>query len=204
MSIAVVLPPEKSRLQALLDHFAIIDDPREQWRVAYPLPEVLYWWCAVPSRTATIMKGSPNGARRIWIRYYHGVPGARWLNLLMNRVDPALFSAAFRAWVRETWPDRAGSRGPSMARPRVAAMTAAPTKHRFISSLPLPPQAVSFSARRRSRPTSQRDHHHSGPDRAARQQGRPQRGAGLDRRHCDEPDHCDCDQEMQEPTICSP
>ena len=38
--------------------------------------------------------------------YYHGVPGARWLNLLMNRVDPALFSAAFRAWVRETWPDR--------------------------------------------------------------------------------------------------
>jgi predicted transposase YbfD/YdcC len=24
----------------------------------------------------------------------------------MNRIDPALFSAAFTAWVRETWPDR--------------------------------------------------------------------------------------------------
>ena len=41
MSIAVVLTPDKSRLRALLDHFAIIDDPREPWRVAHPLPEVL-------------------------------------------------------------------------------------------------------------------------------------------------------------------
>jgi hypothetical protein len=41
MSIAVLLPPEKSRLRALLDHFAVIDAPREQWRVAHPLPEVL-------------------------------------------------------------------------------------------------------------------------------------------------------------------
>jgi hypothetical protein len=41
MSITVLLPPEKSRLRALLDHFAVIDDPREQWRVAHPLPEVL-------------------------------------------------------------------------------------------------------------------------------------------------------------------
>ncbi len=24
----------------------------------------------------------------------------------MNRIDPTLFSAAFTAWVRETWPDR--------------------------------------------------------------------------------------------------
>jgi DDE_Tnp_1-associated len=24
-----------------LDHLAVIDDPRERWRVAYPLPEVL-------------------------------------------------------------------------------------------------------------------------------------------------------------------
>ena len=40
MSIAV-FTPEKSRLRALLDHFAIVDDPREQWRVAHPLPEIL-------------------------------------------------------------------------------------------------------------------------------------------------------------------
>jgi predicted transposase YbfD/YdcC len=33
-------------------------------------------------------------------------PGGRWLTLLMNRIDPNLFSAAFTAWVRETWPQR--------------------------------------------------------------------------------------------------
>jgi hypothetical protein len=31
----------KSRLRALLDHFAVIEDPREPWRVAHPLAEVL-------------------------------------------------------------------------------------------------------------------------------------------------------------------
>lgn len=38
--------------------------------------------------------------------YHHGVPGGRWLTLLMNRIDPGLFSACFSAWVRETWPGR--------------------------------------------------------------------------------------------------
>ena len=42
MSLAAVFIPEKSRLRALLEHFAEIEDPRQQsWRVAYPLPEVL-------------------------------------------------------------------------------------------------------------------------------------------------------------------
>ena len=33
MSLAYVVFGEKSRLKALLDHFAIIEDPREPWRV---------------------------------------------------------------------------------------------------------------------------------------------------------------------------
>lgn len=41
-------------------------------------------------------------------RYDDGVPGGRWLRLLMSRIDPALFSAVFTAWARETWPDRPG------------------------------------------------------------------------------------------------
>jgi hypothetical protein len=28
-----------------------------------------------------------------------GVPGGRWLTILMNRIDPGLFSDAFTAWV---------------------------------------------------------------------------------------------------------
>ena len=34
------------------------------------------------------------------------MPGGRWLTILMNRIDPALFQAAFAGWVRETRPDR--------------------------------------------------------------------------------------------------
>src|SRR5205807_1996136 len=37
---------------------------------------------------------------------HHGVPGERWLTILMNRIDPTLFSSAFTGWVRETWPER--------------------------------------------------------------------------------------------------
>ena len=43
------------------------------------------------------------GFLRGYLPYHHGVPGGRWLTLLMNRINPALFSAAFMAWVREAW-----------------------------------------------------------------------------------------------------
>ncbi len=32
---------------------------------------------------------------RRYLPYHHGVPGSRWLTILMNRIDPDLFSAAF-------------------------------------------------------------------------------------------------------------
>jgi hypothetical protein len=41
MSLTISASGEKSRLRALLEHFAKIEDPREPWRVAHPLPEVL-------------------------------------------------------------------------------------------------------------------------------------------------------------------
>jgi len=45
---------------------------------------------------------------RRYLPYRHGVPGGRWLTLLMNRINPALFSAVFSARVRETWPHHPG------------------------------------------------------------------------------------------------
>jgi predicted transposase YbfD/YdcC len=36
------------------------------------------------------------------------VPGERWLTILMNRINPALFAAAFTGWVQESWPEKAG------------------------------------------------------------------------------------------------
>jgi predicted transposase YbfD/YdcC len=112
MSIAVVFPAEKSRLRALLDHFAIIEDPREQWRVAHPLPEILLLVVCGTIADCDDYEGIAEwGAAHLaflrrFLPYHHGVPGARWLNMLMNRIDPGLFSTAFTGWVRESWPDR--------------------------------------------------------------------------------------------------
>ncbi len=110
MSFAHAEFGEKSRLRALLDHFGRIDDPRDARRVAHPLVEVLLLVVCgsiadCDDYEAIAAWGAAHvGFLRRYLPYCHGVPGARWLTLLMNRINPALFSAAFMAWVREAWP----------------------------------------------------------------------------------------------------
>src|SRR5215207_7752340 len=112
MSLMVIETFEKPRLKSLLDHFARIEDPREPWRVAHPLPKVLLLVvcgtiCDCDDYDLITEWGKAHlSFLRRYLPYHHGVPGARWLTILMNRIDPGLFSAAFTAWVRETWPDR--------------------------------------------------------------------------------------------------
>ena len=113
MSLAfAVFDEEKSRLKSLLDHFSTIKDPREPWRVAHPLAEVLLLvvcgtMADCDDYEAIAAWGKAHlGFLRRYLPYYHGAPGGRWLTQLMNRINPALFSAVFAAWVRETWPDR--------------------------------------------------------------------------------------------------
>jgi len=106
---------EKSRLGVLLEHFSAIEDPRQEWRVLYPLPEILLLVvCGTiadcDDYEAIVAWGEQHlGFLRRFLPYEHGILGERWLTLLMNRIDPALFSACFTAWVREVWPDRPGS-----------------------------------------------------------------------------------------------
>lgn len=103
---------EKSRLGSLLEHFSRIEDPREPWRVAHPLPEVLLLVvCGTIADCDDYDHIAAWGAAHLeflreLLPFDHGVPGGRWLTLLMNRIDPGLFAACFTAWVRETWPDR--------------------------------------------------------------------------------------------------
>ena len=103
---------EKSRLRALLEHFSVIEDPREPWKVAHPLPEVLLLVvCGTIADCDDYDHIAAWGEAHLpFLRemqpYHHGVPGGRWLTLRMNRIDPGLFSACFTAWVREMWPDR--------------------------------------------------------------------------------------------------
>jgi hypothetical protein len=112
MSIVILESLPKSRLKALLDHLSEIEDPREPWRVAHPLPEVLFLVvcgsiCDCDDATAISAWGEAHlSFLRRYLPYHHGVPGGRWLTLLMNRINPAVFSAAFTAWVRTTWPER--------------------------------------------------------------------------------------------------
>jgi predicted transposase YbfD/YdcC len=101
---------QKSRLRALLDHFAIVEDDRESWRVAHPLPEVLLLVVCGTIADCDDFDfiaewGEAHlGFLRRFLPYHYGVPTGRWLNALMNRIDPTLFSQAFMSWVRETWP----------------------------------------------------------------------------------------------------
>ena len=105
-------PPGRSRLAALLEHFGSIEDPRDVRRILHPLREILLLVVC-----GTIADCDDYDAIADWgeahldflrqhLPYTHGVPGGRWLTILMNRLNPALFSAAFTAWVRATWPDR--------------------------------------------------------------------------------------------------
>ena len=107
----MLLPADRPRLRLLLDYFGAIEDDREQWRVAYPLPEVLLLVvCATIAACDDFEDIADWGEAHLaflrrFLPYHHGVPGARWLAMLMNRIDPGLFSDCFLAWVREMHPE---------------------------------------------------------------------------------------------------
>lgn len=126
---------EQSRLSVLLEHFATIEDPRDVRRIAHPLPEVLLLVvCGTMADCDDYDHIAAWGAAQLdflrrHLPYEHGVPGGRWLTILMNRLNPALFQAAFTAWVRATWPDRpdfVAIDGKTMRRSHDRAADAAP------------------------------------------------------------------------------
>lgn len=112
MSLVLLDSLPKPSLRALLEHFAVIEDWRAPWRVAHPLPEVLLLVvcatiCDCDGYDQIAAWGEANLAvLRRYLPYDHEVPSGRWLTLLMNRIDPALFAAAFSDWVRATFPAR--------------------------------------------------------------------------------------------------
>jgi predicted transposase YbfD/YdcC len=105
--------PRKSRLAALLDQFAQVEDPRDVRRILHPLPEILFLVvCGTIADCDDYEDIAAWGAAHLdflrrHLPYENGVPGERRLTILMNRINPALFAAAFADWVRESWPDKA-------------------------------------------------------------------------------------------------
>jgi predicted transposase YbfD/YdcC len=104
----------KSRLKSLLDHLGQITDPRDVRRVAFQLREVLFLVvcgtiCDCDDYEHIAGWGETHIAfLRRYLPYENGVPGGRWLTLLMNRISPGLFEAVFSAFVRDSFPGKSG------------------------------------------------------------------------------------------------
>jgi predicted transposase YbfD/YdcC len=99
---------------SLLDHFAALEDPRQQAKVLYPLPEVLLLLlCGTLAGADDVSEialwGEENLAfLRRFLPCQHGVPSHDTLGEVIAALDPALFKACFVSWVeglREREPD---------------------------------------------------------------------------------------------------
>ena len=104
----------KPRLKSLLDHLGQITDPRDVRRVMFQLREVLFLVvcgtiCDCDDYDHIAGWGKTHiGFLRRYLPFVNGVPGGRWLTLLMNRISPGLFQDAFSAFVRESFPGKPG------------------------------------------------------------------------------------------------
>lgn len=91
--------------RSVLDHFSALEDPREPWRVMYPLPEILLVvLCATLSGMEDFVEIKLWGEQRIdflrrFLPYDRGIPSHDTLNDVMNALDPELFKTCFTAWV---------------------------------------------------------------------------------------------------------
>src|SRR5438105_1197411 len=103
-----VMPSPRRR--SLLDHFSVIKDARQSCKVMYPLREViLLVVCGTIADCDDYDDIAEWGAAhldflRTMSEFHYGIPCEDWLRVIMNRIDPALFSACFEAWVAERWP----------------------------------------------------------------------------------------------------
>jgi predicted transposase YbfD/YdcC len=102
----------RSRVAVLLKEFSRIDDEREPWRVQFPLAEVLLLLtCATIADCDDfddiVAWGEHHlGLLRRFAPFHNGIPCARWLRALVNRIDPVLFGRCFESWIAALWPGR--------------------------------------------------------------------------------------------------
>jgi predicted transposase YbfD/YdcC len=97
--------PQASSSKSLLDHFSCLKDPRQRWRVLYPLPEILLLvLCATLAGMEDFVEITLWGKERLaflrrFLPYERGVPSHDTLGDVINALDPELFKACFLAWV---------------------------------------------------------------------------------------------------------
>ena len=102
----------RARLGLLLRHFSELPDEREPQRIMYPLDEVLLLVtcatiCSCDDFDDIALWGEHHlGFLRRFGEFHFGVPCARWLCILFNRIDPALFARCFESWIAALWSGR--------------------------------------------------------------------------------------------------
>jgi len=84
---------------SLLDHFSALEDPRQSWKVVYPLPEImLLFLCATISGMEDFVEIRLWGQERMdflrrFLPYKRGLPSHDTLNDVMNALDAELFKS---------------------------------------------------------------------------------------------------------------
>jgi len=114
---------------SLLDHFSALDDPRQAWKVVYPLPEVLLVvLCGTMAGAEDFVEIERWARRKLdflrrMLPFRRGVPSHDTLNDVMNALPAGLFAEAFTSWVetlREGDPDVVAIDGKTSRRARCA------------------------------------------------------------------------------------
>ena len=113
----------------LLDHFSALKDPRQSWKVMYPLPEILLVVLCGTMAGAEDFADIERWAKRKLdflcrlLAFERGIPSHDTLNDVMNALPADLFSECFVSWVsalREGAPDIVAIDGKTSRRARAA------------------------------------------------------------------------------------
>ena len=100
--------------KAFIDHFSALEDPRQAWKVVYPLPEILLIvLCATLGGAEDFVEierwaSSKLDFLRRLLPFERGIPSHDTLNDVMNALPAALVRDCFASWVeglRDAEPD---------------------------------------------------------------------------------------------------
>ena len=91
---------------SLFDHFSALEDPKQSWKVTYPLPEVLLViLCGTMAVGDDFVQIGHRGNRKLGflrrlLPFEDGIPSHDAMSDVMNALPAELFAACFVAWVR--------------------------------------------------------------------------------------------------------
>ncbi len=97
---------------SFLDHFSALRDPRQGWKVVFPLPEVLLVvLCGTIAGAEDFVEIRRWGLLHIdflrrFLPFARGLPSHDTLNDIFNALDSALFATCFTEWVASLCADR--------------------------------------------------------------------------------------------------